>query len=374
MLELHITDNDVSNGSIAVGWCVDKETLNELNEKGIKNPVLVLMTAPKTGYDPDSEENFDSSYGKKREYRKVVPLKDLVAYVEFKSSGQNIIWGFIATDQVSDYSLRKVKSYYYDREANGYFNDIWDYWDCEPGRRYKDSTFTAQALEVDVPQEVFAKEPPEWEKNWVNKLYRHEPVDQCEYRRRRLFAYTLQPIWFGIIGIVFILFQIVLPLLLGLLIGARNLSLKIFTDPEGHGGMHVFKEGSIFINEEAEGWRRYLRLPFMPLVLIALAGLGYILFKAHVFASVASVVLSILTFIAVVYGVVYLLSNIVEWVVQHYLNKDDPAWFFQEGEMDLITCSGRKKPYKVSELPSHHRSISLRFQEVKSKICRPFSR
>lgn len=55
-------------------------------------------------------------------------------------------------------------------------------------------------ISVDVPQELFAKEPPEWEKKWVTALWSSPVRDQCDYRQRRMFAYTLQP--FVLLGVL----------------------------------------------------------------------------------------------------------------------------------------------------------------------------
>lgn len=53
------------------------------------------------------------------------------------------------------------------------------------------------AVEFEVPEELFAKraETPfgrfAWA--WVNRWFKYAPVDQCEYRKRKWLAFTLQP-------------------------------------------------------------------------------------------------------------------------------------------------------------------------------------
>ena len=49
-------------------------------------------------------------------------------------------------------------------------------------------------IAVVVPTGVFAPEPSEWEKRWVNLWYVNEPLNQCQFRKRRITAYTIQPI------------------------------------------------------------------------------------------------------------------------------------------------------------------------------------
>ncbi|QQG52639.1 MAG: hypothetical protein HY931_00175 [Candidatus Falkowbacteria bacterium] len=54
---------------------------------------------------------------------------------------------------------------------------------------------------INVPKELFAKKPEtKWSKavwNWVNSWHKLTPVDECEYRKRKIFAFTGKPIiWF----------------------------------------------------------------------------------------------------------------------------------------------------------------------------------
>lgn len=58
------------------------------------------------------------------------------------------------------------------------------------------------SLTVSVPKELFAPTPPEWERRWVNHWFAGPPKDQCEYRKRRIVAYGVQPplllLWFSV--------------------------------------------------------------------------------------------------------------------------------------------------------------------------------
>ena len=180
MFELHVTDKNVSTGSIAVGWCVSKETLDKLHAHGNKTPHVVLVIAP-------HEDEYQTS----REIRKIVPLKDLVAYLEFNRSGKMNIWGFIATEP----AVKHLKDRWLHKSSYGYLADIL----TPSGREYSDIWSSsmlekAEPVAVEIPQQAFAKEPPAWEKNWVNHFFGRKPEDQCQFRRRRLFAYTIQPL------------------------------------------------------------------------------------------------------------------------------------------------------------------------------------
>lgn len=38
MIELHVTDNDITHGNIAISWCLDKDTLAY-----VKNNQIILI-------------------------------------------------------------------------------------------------------------------------------------------------------------------------------------------------------------------------------------------------------------------------------------------------------------------------------------------
>jgi hypothetical protein len=63
-------------------------------------------------------------------------------------------------------------------------------WDCTLDRSIYRADRVQAFVDVDIPKECFAREPSDLEKRWVNWLYMSKTVDQCEFRKRRLFAYN----------------------------------------------------------------------------------------------------------------------------------------------------------------------------------------
>src|SRR5271167_3151199 len=105
MFELQIPDTNVSSSSLAVSWCTDLETIKAMLDKDVKNPQVVIITAPA-----------GEAYSLHKEMRHVVPLKDLVAYLGFKVVGENKIWAFITTldaKAAQDRYLSKTEGAYY---------------------------------------------------------------------------------------------------------------------------------------------------------------------------------------------------------------------------------------------------------------------
>lgn len=354
--ELHISDNDITNGTIAVSWCVPKEILEALDKAGIKDPAIVLMTAPYDGIN----------HYKLKEYRKVVPLKDLMAYVEFRSSGTNRIWGFI--DGKDEYSYFK-KRYYLDRFSNGkYVRGIVDP-NLAQNFYFEHINYNAEPLTVEVPDSVFAKEPSEWEKKWVNLFHSYDAIDQCQFRKRRLFAYSLQiPV-----ALICWTFAYLLPFIFAFLFGTRGLSAKPMLRPLQYpplAALLVLKGGSYFYNPNETGWRKYIKLPFMPIMLIAEFLCVYALL--HLGAAWATSLLRVLGMLAGI--AICIIFTIIKIVVHNERKQKDPAWFMNGEHQKLLVCSdGKIKPKSVADLPKENQSIRLKFSEIKSKICKPFS-
>lgn len=162
MIELHVTDNDITHGNIAISWCLDKDTLTYLKEKST-NPHLVVIVSPVDNYHPT------------KELRKVIPLKDLMGYIDFKCAGANNIWAFISTSDSKKY----VETHYLAKEqyyAGGseYNTTMLDYHGTDWISRYKEPedlyssnededpilvSLVSEPIVVNVPAGCFAPEP-----------------------------------------------------------------------------------------------------------------------------------------------------------------------------------------------------------------------
>lgn len=367
MLELHVADSDVTSGSIAITWCVDKALLAELELRKVKNPQLCIVVAPE-----------EANYNPWREKRYVVALNDLMAYVEFKVPGKNKIYGIVSY-------CEKAKERYLTRNSGEFITAILK----QDGSDYADWLLTdnkdysltlSEPLSVEVPRECFAPEPSAWEKSWVNHFFRSKPDDQCDFRRRRLFAYSLQPLL--ILGSCFIRFVF---FLMALLIGAKNLTLKYVVHPltyDLNDSKTVMGGGSIFIRDPADEreqmqrsvptlsfvFRKLWTVPFMPVLAIPLFLAGYNGFLHLVGLSVA-IVIAMLVFAAFVASGMLreTFNTAVDWLIKTLGEGES----FENNE-EFLVCSD-KKAYKLSDLPAHKRTLKLKFQNIKSKVCRPFS-
>lgn len=371
-IELSIADTNVQTGTVAVTWCVSPELLKSLAERGIKDPQVVIITATAD----------DNKYHVTKEYRVVAPLKDLMAYVEFRSAGPCRVWGF-----VSEKNSKEAKSRYLSRDDGKYKTDIlnsdgseyrYDWLNYETKQRDNN---VADPLNVIVPQEVFAPEPSKFEKAWVNWLFKQKCVDQCAFRRRRMFAYSLQI--FPFLGSMFC--RVVMTLL-ALLFGMRAFSFEYILHPLSSDlpdSTDMFDDGSIFIRRLSEDEeykkmtpgkfaRKFWSLPFMPVLFMVWTGILYLALKSMM--PVWYIGLFVVCIVGFLYGGWKAINYLDAYLTKRQKELDAlPPWYLDKEEMDLIICSSNKMRKSLKDLPAHKRTLRLRFQDLKSRVCRPFS-
>lgn len=375
MFNLQVINPDVTSGTITVSWCLDKETLEQIIADIGPNPQVVIVVSPTKNYHPG------------KEVRYVVPLRDLLTFVSFKCPGPNKIWAF-----VPDCSEKTARNKFLEKPGSAYYYSVLNHDGDDWGYQFRKSAKKddvekewfepnySSTLEVTVPEEVFAPEPPQWEKDWVNHFFTSKAFDQCHFRRRRLFAYTIQPIVMSVLMAVRLVITI-----MALLIGARNFSFQPLLHPLTYGieeQLDIMAGGTIFIREwpdldttesPSHYFLRCLRavvfLPFMPIIVIVL-GLS-IIFTFKPLLVVLGVIAGVLTFFALFALGFYLIkddgwNDLLNWL-------DNRSEQLDEQDKDLLICTPDRKVLTLENVPSKKKSIRLRFQNLKAKVCRPFA-
>lgn len=161
-----------------------------------KNPVCVLVV--------DITQNILNESGERATYydyfsdRKFFKLEP-VQYLQLTKPGVHhlifIIFGNL-TDLDKEFILKKNSRNKYENSL--YFNSI------ETLEMHREIAY-CEAV-ISVPEEFFAFKPEAGIKKiiwkWVNLWHSFDPIDQCEYRKRTIFAFTTQPI-FWLIGFLF---------------------------------------------------------------------------------------------------------------------------------------------------------------------------
>ena len=267
-------------------------------------------------------------------------------------------------------------------------------------------------LGVVVPQEMFAKQPPAWMK-WLSELYpfwERAPRDQCILRRRALVTGVTLPLAV-MLGVVVLALWAVLTLTIEvfnliavgvlLLFGLRNIKFEPLLhpyDPFDYPPRNIWSRirPSVWWNKKVEyddgDYVDYVdRHPAFfavnPPVIVAFALIGLALKLAFgLYASMALVVAEF-ALVPLALGLIVLISAfLARGPLSRYnerrakereaeLKATRKRYREQlDRERELLACSSASREVSVSALPKGHRTVRLRFQDLKSQVCRPFAK
>ncbi len=377
MLELHIQEPEVQTGAVAVSWCVSRETIAALHQAGAAKPQLLLIVAPQDDRRPFHDSQYESRF--------VVPLHDLMTFIEFKKPGPNRVFGVIVWERDDSYTT--VRDAFLQR-ANGMYRNCVLRSDCSWNesslQRYQETTQDVRVTEmaelstslgVDVPAECFAKEPAEWEKAWVNHFFHARAHDQCHFRKRRLFAYTVQPPLMTLIWLVRVLFAAFF-----LSCGRRGINFTPIIHPlrgdlEDVG--HAMK-GSVFMpwsSEADDPWYSAMLVPFAPIVWVPILTIAYMVTRGHLLHALKDTGV-ILAYVSAFFGMAglgftYGIPSISK--ARARAEAERLRRLQDDEEVALLTCNPGKRFMTVADLPANRRTIRLRFLDLKARVCRPFA-
>lgn len=366
LFELRLTENEVQTGSIPITWCIDRKWAEENYGKNCW--VLIAVAPPRKS-------------GKTAEWRGWARLTDMMAFITFYRPGKNRIMARVTKSKsdIEQWMERSDGTWKYD--VFNFPND----WESEDSSKYLRAKIWVDSrlwnyMDVDLPAECFAKEPPEWEKTWVNFFFKKKSVDQCEYRKRRMFAYSLQPIAVLIIALLYLVVTGGIQLF--------NLFIGKWTKWSNWGTGDVEIDGRInYLTVKHFDKLSWIFIP-IPLVLFV----GFLLLKILHIKKWLFIMLALApTYIAAVlvsWGIMLLLAVIFSKFIKMYENsapgrRDARERAAEEkrlreealrrAELEFILCSAARIK-NIKDLPKNKRTVKLRFQDLKSMVCKPFAR
>lgn len=389
-LKLFTENTERSEPIVPLRWCADRGTLDRLQEMKVLEPLLFISIQNKRG-------------GELREvFRALVPLEQMMEYVQLNHSGKHIIRAFIVwakgEDEVRLYnyvlSERRRGDYEYRMyPSDGNFDEGRLTSMLSPGVHLHG---VQAELEVHVGTEFFAPEPSTAEKRWVNLWFGNEAFDQCDFRRRRFIAYTIQPVALAI-WIPWITF--VRAVIGGILIfhGAPGVLFTPVFHPFRNSTDDVYNDSkeSIFWTDKDGNERSRFFLLLYPPFLTLFAGVLYLINLLHIWkwAGIVVGVLSILATLTIIgiflgKGVLWLIRSIGSEKIREAIDavakvkkpakpKLDPvaeALKRMYDELQLVACDGVPLPAKVAALPKPRQSIHLKLQALKARVCRPYAK
>ncbi len=400
MLKLLTDQTDLENASptIAVRWCADRETLEELKQNNTTNPHILISIVHIEGMGT-------TKYGVETD-RKLIPLEEMMTYISFQKPGVNYIYATIVWDYEG--SIKNLKNKFLNKESRNkwvYYILKNDGMDFNPG--YSTQNYTGIAsLTIKIDENFFAK--PSFDKKWVEYfptfLLGYQSDNQCSYRRRRIFAYTIQPFLLLLSFISRLLSALTLSLM-----GKRDVNYNAVYNLMGTDLNDVWRNvgESIFEYKNIDNEQPWFFPFLMPLwyVIASIIGLlSYILGKeiklTVLWQAPLLLLVSFATIVTIFYIFVFanrfLFSPIGKFIAFLFLkipvikipvNEKKDEWKKAQQEMEnkisqqyekwvTITCepNSELKPISVSSLPKNKQTIHLRYMDFKAKVCKPFAK
>ncbi len=347
MLKLIVDSGEnVQSATIPIRWCVDKETLEILKENEIVNPCILLVVVNGSGYEKS---------------RQIAPLEQLIDYIQFQSPGKNKILATIIYD--SDGKKENLWEKFVAKENGRYRTDVvynGSLWNLG-------NTFESAEINVMVAQELFAKEYPAWEKKWVNLFFEKSELNQCQYRKRRVVAYTIQP--------PLVLLYMTIKFVIGysaviflLLFGMRNVNFRplfhLWKDTPNEIWKDVESDNSIFIKNKS-GRKRFYLISF------------FSLFLAVIVIATSSIAIKVIVGGGAVLLFFFWNGNLLDWLDSKEKEregvkiKEYPKKY--ETEFQPLLCNGDLST-DIKTLPKEKRTLYLRYKDLKAKVCKPLPR
>ena len=244
-------------------------------------------------------------------------------------------------------------------------------------------------LDVNVPAEMFAAEPNPVLK-WLGTLYFESKArDQCHLRRRAIITACTLPIT-AVLGLaLFSIIELFNLLTAGvlLLVGMRNVSFEAILHPvenyPNEAWQNLKPSFWFFAKQEpTESWDRTRYTPRLPVffvlsppALVLAALLWWILPFSGLWIVAALAALVVLLILSSLIAA-YMSSTSDERARKREQLEEEERQRARAAlalELESLACSTKPREVSVDALPKGRRTMTLRWQETKAKVCKPFA-
>lgn len=387
LFHIFTTDGQAPDATITVRWCVCPTLLARLRALGARNLSVLI-----------------SACGEKTEVRQLLPLERMMTYITFHEPGTHrvqasLVWRAGGNSGAEIENLRRnllhMESRFryslYQLFVNGALNLHSSFY--REGVGFDEGHLLYSSFDVSVDPRFFAKRPAAWLWGWANLWHEFEPVDQCQFRRRLILAFTLKLFGFAFYFLAIMLTRIGI-LFLGILLGYfpdifRKKNIRALAHPLTMSIKDIDADWTL----PAVCW------PFMPIIPIVLFAAAWVsdwmffnnrfgLAEEALAGAGGSVVLFALTLI--VREIVRLIGarkggrsatvvlaakTSTEKAAKLALKRRKELEGMYASYADAACAGGGPDGMKASlaGLPRHRRSVTLRLLDLKARVCRPFA-
>lgn len=386
-MKLIMQSMESGNPTIPVRWCVTPEEAAVLKNQGTIHPHILILV----------------SYQNGREDRQLVPLESAMTYLSFRYPGTHevrakIYW-FCDQDQAKSFKRhfldRANRRDYYNEVKSVYSEDLMGVFS---GGLPATDMYDMQKVTVDAS--YFAPEPSKFMNAWVNHIYEYLPIDQCEYRKRKVLSTVATPMFLLVKSIAAIMFYLVKALM-----GLRGMDFKELLHPftndladmdstvDRNGYIHTC---SIFLHDkkcETHVWR----VSFNPVIHLSWFTILWGIAKKnkmtiwHLMLVIAKFIFSVkfataLLIILIPAAVIYVLmtrsEKIKDWMEKQLVKLErlfNPPYDKQKWVIELnqayedMQCSTMPSVPSLATLPPKRKTLRLRYLDLKAKVCKPFA-
>lgn len=366
---------------IPIRWCVNPDLVETLRERKVEDAHVLLVTR----------------HGDREVGRKIVPLVNEMTYLSFEYSGENEVTAIVVWGEPKALIQMSGGNYIwavFDHDGKPYGVELFNRFTGGTARLPGEDT-----LHVVVPSEMFAKEPPAWVKKFAT-IFFDEPKEQCDTRRQFLLTIPLLPIIAVILLIGTIgssLIGLLLVIVMGFL-GLRGISLSPIWHPWKQGPIYNYnrvrdnKGSSIWIHKSdpkdgtyygpSEHFRHPIFFVLNPVALGAAIGVGFILnawlhlhwawFKMMLIALIVPAALAVVAVVFVT-GIRSYIENTASARSRKEREAKEQERIEYLATLEAMACNGRRDP-SLSALPKQKRTVRLRAQAAKARVCRPYAK
>lgn len=235
LFKLNIGQPNPASAVIDVTWCLNRKAYDQLAEKGVRFPFMLITVFSWEDRRYHEGEKFLRDYT-----RAACRLDDAMVQLRFNKPGTFKIVGSVvwAPKFIEEKGLRSasqwVKGRFLKKEEDNPSHFAFSMTDYDNQFRIN-SVLEDRMLDWDfqvdiaVQEGFFAKEPPSWLKWYGNLWCEGKPVDQCHFRRRVLWSIPKFP--FVVLYVLWVLALRLITVLFALLIGRRDVKLSAMLHP-----------------------------------------------------------------------------------------------------------------------------------------------
>ncbi len=371
-VEIHFDEQLIDHPLVPIRWCIKPETFKRIEAAPERQWALMLIA--KTRPDADGNYTQPSRYS----FMPIIGVRNIGfnrAYFSFPAPGEYDFAAFLISSNLAPDRLKQLHT-----EIERFYkrSRVWNTFSDEINlevREYADDPMVIEATTrelVSVPEGIFAKPLPKWQRTWLSYFGLDRPEDECSTRGRSILAFTLGIAWF----LLWESFKRSYMLALGLIhfiLGGSPLPIwKIAFTPRlsalisSPKGSDEFERLTSF-----RGWRK-LRHPALWLAMGGLAGV-YVAFP-NARDSFHQVLVIVTLFAGIIFLALLVLSRKFKRreETQEEREKEQANKVAEEATRQL-TAIRTYAMCGLSEPQQAPTSIKLLWTGIKRKVCRTYA-